>query len=326
MGPGQAGGALLLQLLLLTQGLLSCLAYNVGLPGAKIFSGSSSEQFGYSVQQLTTPQGNWLLVGSPWSGFPDNRMGDVYKCPVDLPTATCEKLNLQNSASISNVTEIKTNMSLGLTLTRNPGTGGFLTCGPLWAHQCGNQYYATGICSDVSPDFQSLTSFSPAVQACPSLVDVVVVCDESNSIYPWEAVKNFLEKFVQGLDIGPKKTQVALIQYANDPRVVFNLTTYKNKEDMVQATSETRQYGGDLTNTFKAIQFARDIAYLPESGGRPGATKVMVVVTDGESHDGSKLQTVIQQCNDDEILRFGIAVSDFCLDLSSGCRVHIPIC
>lgn len=308
MGPGQAGGALLLQLLLLTQGLLSCLAYNVGLPGAKIFSGSSSEQFGYSVQQLTTPQGNWLLVGSPWSGFPDNRMGDVYKCPVDLPTATCEKLNLQNSASISNVTEIKTNMSLGLTLTRNPGTGGFLTCGPLWAHQCGNQYYATGICSDVSPDFQSLTSFSPAVQACPSLVDVVVVCDESNSIYPWEAVKNFLEKFVQGLDIGPKKTQVALIQYANDPRVVFNLTTYKNKEDMVQATSETRQYGGDLTNTFKAIQFARDIAYLPESGGRPGATKVMVVVTDGESHDGSKLQTVIQQCNDDEILRFGIAV------------------
>ena len=39
-------------------------------------------------------------------------------------------------------------------------------------------------------------------------MDVVVVCDESNSIYPWEAVKNFLVKFVTGLDIGPKKTQV----------------------------------------------------------------------------------------------------------------------
>uniref|UniRef100_A0A8C6I509 Integrin alpha-2 n=1 Tax=Mus spicilegus TaxID=10103 RepID=A0A8C6I509_MUSSI len=308
MGPGQAGGALLLRLLMLVQGILNCLAYNVGLPGAKIFSGPSSEQFGYSVQQLTNPQGNWLLVGSPWSGFPENRMGDVYKCPVDLPTATCEKLNLQNSASISNVTEIKTNMSLGLTLTRNPGTGGFLTCGPLWAHQCGNQYYATGICSDVSPDFQFLTSFSPAVQACPSLVDVVVVCDESNSIYPWEAVKNFLVKFVTGLDIGPKKTQVALIQYANEPRIIFNLNDFETKEDMVQATSETRQHGGDLTNTFRAIEFARDYAYSQTSGGRPGATKVMVVVTDGESHDGSKLKTVIQQCNDDEILRFGIAV------------------
>ncbi|XP_052599735.1 integrin alpha-2 [Peromyscus californicus insignis] len=309
MEPGQAGGALLLRLLaLLAQGILSCLAYNVGLPGAKIFAGPSSEQFGYAVQQLTTSQGKWLLVGSPWSGFPENRMGDVYKCPVDVPAATCEKLNLQNSTSISNVTEIKTNMSLGLTLTRNSGTGGFLTCGPLWAHQCGNQYYATGICSDISPDFQSLTSFSPAVQACPSLVDVVVVCDESNSIYPWEAVKNFLEKFVQGLDIGPKKTQVALIQYANSPRVIFNLDTFKTKEEMVEATSRTFQYGGDLTNTFKAIKFARDEAYLPASGGRPGATKVMVVVTDGESHDGSMLKEVIQKCNDDEILRFGIAV------------------
>ena len=37
-----------------------------------------------------------LLVGSPWSGFPKNRMGDVYKCPVDLSTTTCEKLNLQS--------------------------------------------------------------------------------------------------------------------------------------------------------------------------------------------------------------------------------------
>ncbi|XP_047410988.1 integrin alpha-2 isoform X1 [Sciurus carolinensis] len=313
MGPGQAGGAPLrlpLRLVLaLTQGILNCcLAYNVGLPEAKIFSGPSNEQFGYAVQQFINPEGNWLLVGSPWSGFPKNRMGDVYKCPVDLSTATCEKLNLQTSTRIPNVTEIKTNMNLGLTLTRNVGTGGFLTCGPLWAQQCGNQYYTTGVCSDVGPDFRLSASFSPAVQTCPSLIDVVVVCDESNSIYPWDAVKNFLEKFVQGLDIGPKKTQVGLIQYANNPRVVFNLNTFATKDEMIAATSQTSQYGGDLTNTFKAIQFARDFAYSAASGGRPRATKIMVVVTDGESHDGSMLKDVIEQCNNDNILRFGIAV------------------
>uniref|UniRef100_A0A8D2B740 Integrin alpha-2 n=1 Tax=Sciurus vulgaris TaxID=55149 RepID=A0A8D2B740_SCIVU len=313
MGPGQAGGApLLLPLrlvLALTQGILNCcLAYNVGLPEAKIFSGPSNEQFGYAVQQFINPEGNWLLVGSPWSGFPKNRMGDVYKCPVDLSTATCEKLNLQTSTRIPNVTEIKTNMNLGLTLTRNVGTGGFLTCGPLWAQQCGNQYYTTGVCSDIGPDFRLSASFSPAIQTCPSLIDVVVVCDESNSIYPWDAVKNFLEKFVQGLDIGPKKTQVGLIQYANNPRVVFNLNTFATKDEMITATSQTSQYGGDLTNTFKAIQFARDFAYSAASGGRPRATKVMVVVTDGESHDGSMLKDVIEQCNNDNILRFGIAV------------------
>ncbi|XP_047618969.1 integrin alpha-2 [Phacochoerus africanus] len=309
MRPRMTSGARLRLLLMLTQGILNCcVAYNIGLPEAKIFSGPSSEQFGYAVQQFINPKGNWLLVGSPWSGFPENRMGDVYKCPIDPSTTTCEKLNLQTSTSISNVTEMKTNMSLGLTLTRNAGTGGFLTCGPLWAQQCGSQYYTTGVCSDVSPDFQLLTSFSPAVQTCPSLIDVVVVCDESNSIYPWDAVKNFLEKFVQGLDIGPTKTQVGLIQYANNPRVVFNLNTFKTKAEMIEATSHTTQYGGDLTNTFKAIQYARDSAYSAAAGGRPGATKVMVVVTDGESHDGSMLKAVIDQCNNDNILRFGIAV------------------
>ncbi|XP_006889660.1 PREDICTED: integrin alpha-2 [Elephantulus edwardii] len=288
--------------------ILNCMAYNVGLPKAKIFSGPSSEQFGHTVQQFINPDGNWLLVGSPWSGFPENRMGDVYICPVDQATASCQKLNLQTSTTIPGVTEMKTNMSLGLTLTRNMGTGGFLTCGPLWAQQCGNQYYTTGVCSEVSPNFQHLASFSPAVQTCPSLIDVVVVCDESNSIYPWVAVKNFLEKFVQGLDIGPKKTQVGLIQYGNSPRVVFNLNTYKTKAEMIEATSKTFQNGGDLTNTFKAIQYAREVAFKAAAGGRPGATKVMVVVTDGESHDGSKLKEVIDQCNNDNILRFGIAV------------------
>ncbi|XP_014397759.1 PREDICTED: integrin alpha-2 [Myotis brandtii] len=288
--------------------LRCCVAYNVGLPDARVFSGPADAQFGYAVQQFINPKGNWLLVGSPWSGSPDNRMGDVYRCPLHLPTAACEKLNLQASVSIPNVTEIKTNMSLGLTLARNVGTGGFLTCGPLWAQQCGSQYYTTGVCSDVSPDFQLLGSFSPALQTCTSFIDVVVVCDESNSIYPWVAVKNFLEKFVQGLDIGPSKTQVGLIQYANEPRVVFSLNTFKTKAEMTAATSRTVQKGGDLTNTFKAIQFARDSAYTAAAGGRPGATKVMVVVTDGESHDGSMLKEVIAQCNEDSIRRFGIAV------------------
>ncbi|XP_009463161.1 PREDICTED: integrin alpha-2 [Nipponia nippon] len=285
-----------------------CEAYNVGLLEAKTFSGPSREQFGYAVQQFISEQGKWLLVGSPWSGYPANRTGDIYACPVGTSKTTCKKLNLQALINIPNVTEIKEVMNLGLTLIQNSKTGGFLTCGPLWAQQCGSQYYATGVCSEISPSFQILRSFSPAVQKCSSLIDVVVVCDESNSIYPWDAVRAFLEKFVQGLDIGVHKTQVGLIQYANDPRVVFNLNTYQTKDEVVKAMARTDQKGGDLTNTFKAIDNARQYAFSPESGGRPTATKVMVVVTDGESHDGSNLKTVIGKCNEDNITRFGIAV------------------
>ncbi|XP_069483360.1 integrin alpha-2 [Ambystoma mexicanum] len=299
-----------LPLLLSLQGILlyGTAAYNIGLLEPKIFSGPSSEQFGYAVQQFQNGGGNWLLVGSPWSGYPNNRMGDIYKCPVNSQKTTCEKMNLPALTSIANVTEIKDDMNLGLTLIRNSKTGGFLACGPLWAQQCGSQYYTTGMCSDVSSSFQILRSFSPALQTCSAFIDIAVVCDESNSIYPWVAVRHFLEKFVQGLDIGPQKTQVSLIQYGNYPREIFKMNTFQNKNDMIDAVSRTYQNGGDQTNTFQAIDFARAQTFLPQNGGRPNAAKVMVVVTDGESHDNNKLRQVIDSCNKDNITRFGIAV------------------
>ena len=48
---------------------------------------------------------------------------------------------------------------------------------------------------------------------------------------------------------------------------------------------------------------------MEERGARPGVKKVMVIVTDGESHDSHELDRVIKECEDDGIERFGIAVS-----------------
>lgn len=45
-----------------------------------------------------------------------------------------------------------------------------------------------------------------------------------------------------------------------------------------------------------------------ERGARPGAKKVMVIVTDGESHDFYNQKKVIADCEEDDIERFGIAV------------------
>ncbi|KAG9488257.1 integrin alpha-2 [Eleutherodactylus coqui] len=298
-----------ISLLLIIQGafLKFCSPYNIGLSGNKIFSGPPGVQFGYAVQQFSNQDGNWLLLSSPWSGYPKNRMGDVYKCPLNSQ-ARCEKMNLASATVIPNVTEVKEEMNLGLTLIRNEDTGGFITCGPLWAQQCGKTYYATGVCTDIGPTFQVLRSFSPALQTCSSYIDIAIVCDGSNSIYPWSAVRNFLEKFVEGLDIGPTKTQVSLIQYGNYPSTMFRMNTYTNKDDMKSAISSITQMGGDQTNTFKAIDYTRQYAFSAEYGGRPNANKVMVVITDGESHDNAILKEVISRCEQDKITRFGIAV------------------
>lgn len=46
-----------------------------------------------------------------------------------------------------------------------------------------------------------------------------------------------------------------------------------------------------------------------ERGARPGVKKVMVIVTDGESHDTHNLNKSIENCKEDGIERFSIAVS-----------------
>lgn len=41
-------------------------------------------------------------------------------------------------------------------------------------------------------------------------MDIVIVLDGSNSIFPWNPMNEFLQKLIPGLDIGPKSTQVTL--------------------------------------------------------------------------------------------------------------------
>uniref|UniRef100_A0A673X491 Integrin subunit alpha 2 n=1 Tax=Salmo trutta TaxID=8032 RepID=A0A673X491_SALTR len=291
------------------------LSFNVGTAGAKVFSGPAVEEFGHTVQQFRNHQGKWLLVGSPWSGYNQDRKGDVYKCEIRGASSGCQRLNLQNSVSISTVSNVNVNMSLGLTLTRTATEDTFMTCGPLWAQKCGSQYYYPGICAEVSPLFNPLSSFSPnsllfspLIKTCGGPMDIAIVLDGSNSIYPWPPVVAFLKKLLENLDIGPDNTQVSIIQYAVDPAFEFHLDSHKTKDSIIAAAAKIPQKSGLETNTFRAIEFARQQAFLPTNGARPGASKVMVVVTDGESHDKGLKDDVIGKCEQEKITRFGIAV------------------
>lgn len=58
-----------------------------------------------------------------------------------------------------------------------------------------------------------------------------------------------------------------------------------------------------------------------ERGARPGVKKVMIIVTDGESHDFFNLDEVIKECEEDDIERFGIAVS---MRSSQKCKAIVP--
>ncbi|XP_024155499.1 integrin alpha-1 [Oryzias melastigma] len=288
--------------------LLACvLSFNVDQKNGLSFSGPVEDMFGYTVQQFHNSEGKWVLIGSPLSGQPATRTGDVYKCPVGKQDNKCVKLDLPKNTTIPKLREVKENMTMGTTLVTNP-TGGFLACGPQYGYMCGQQQYISGVCANVSSSFQILNSVAPAVQECAKNLDIVIVLDGSNSIYPWSSIVDFLVSFIQNTTIGPNFSQVGIVSYGENVSHLVNLSQFDSNTIMVDYVKTLPQHTGTKTNTFLAIETARKEAFLPERGARPEAKKVMVIVTDGESHDFHKLDSVIAECDEDGIERFGIAV------------------
>ncbi|XP_014397760.1 PREDICTED: integrin alpha-1 [Myotis brandtii] len=102
--------------------------------------------------------------------------------------------------------------------------------------------------------------------------------------------------------------QVGIVQYGENVTHEFNLNTYSSTEDVLLAANKIVQRGGRQTMTALGIDTARKEAFMEARGARRGVKKVMVIVTDGESHDNHRLPQVIQDCEGDGIQRFSIAI------------------
>ncbi|XP_025774972.1 integrin alpha-11 [Puma concolor] len=277
--------------------------FNMDTRKPRIIAGSRAAFFGYTVQQHDISGNKWLVVGAPLETNGHQKTGDVYKCPVTH--GNCTKLNL-GRVTLSNVSERKDNMRLGLSLATNPKDNSFLACSPLWSHECGSSYYTTGMCSRVNSNFRFAKTVAPALQRCQTYMDIVIVLDGSNSIYPWVEVQHFLINILKKFYIGPGQIQVGVVQYGEDVVHEFHLNDYRSVRDVVEAASHIEQRGGTETRTAFGIEFARSEAF--QKGGRKGAKKVMIVITDGESHDSPDLEKVIQQSERDNVTRYAVAV------------------
>uniref|UniRef100_A0A3Q3JG37 VWFA domain-containing protein n=1 Tax=Monopterus albus TaxID=43700 RepID=A0A3Q3JG37_MONAL len=286
------------------------LCFNFDTKNFKIFSGSKETQFGYTVQQHEAGGRQWLLVGAPFESTGTQRTGDVYRCPLDgRGPANCSRLNLgehHGRQSTCQVFEVKDNMRLGMTLTSSPKDSSFVTCGPLWSHECGSSLYSTGICYRISRSFRPSHIIAPALQRCEMFTDIVIVLDGSNSIYPWYEVQDFLINILHKFYIGPGQTQVGVVQYGSTVVHEFSLGEYQTVEEVVEAARSIIQRGGEETRTALGINVARSEAF--ERGGRPGAQKVMIVITDGESHDSPQLVQAVADSERDNITMYAIAV------------------
>uniref|UniRef100_A0A8B9MJR6 Integrin subunit alpha 10 n=1 Tax=Accipiter nisus TaxID=211598 RepID=A0A8B9MJR6_9AVES len=226
--------------------------------------------------------------GAPWDS---DRQGDVYKCRVGPPNTNCTKANL------------------GTTMPHGDGWPSlYPACAPLWSQACGTSVFSTGICARLDGDLRLVGTIAPTAQRCSTYMDIVIVLDGSNSIYPWYEVQNFLSNILSKFFIGPGQIQVGVLQYGERAVHEWVLGRYQTAEEVVEAAKNISRQEGRETRTAFAIHQACTEAFSPERGGREDATRLMIVVTDGESHDGEELPEALAECEKRNVTRYAIAV------------------
>ncbi|KAJ8307949.1 hypothetical protein KUTeg_014498 [Tegillarca granosa] len=123
--------------------------------------------------------------------------------------------------------------------------------------------------------------------------DIVFVMDSSGSIgsQNFYLQKNFLVKFAEVFHIGPNDVQVSVVSFSTQVVPEFNLNTYQNVSQLVNAIKNIR-YIGSSTNTDAAIRYVINNSFRSENGARPDVHKLMILLTDGQSN---RPQSTIQE-------------------------------
>ncbi|XP_019627190.1 PREDICTED: von Willebrand factor A domain-containing protein 2-like [Branchiostoma belcheri] len=119
---------------------------------------------------------------------------------------------------------------------------------------------------------------------CGVEMDLVLVLDDSGSVGAdnFNTLKEFVKRLTTQFDFGQGATRLGILQYSTDVTTVFSLNSYDTLEDINTAVDDMIYKGGG-TNTHLALYELVNNAFSVQNGGRPTASKVAVVITDGMS-------------------------------------------
>nr|XP_020464152.1 collagen alpha-1(XIV) chain isoform X3 [Monopterus albus] len=165
-----------------------------------------------------------------------------------------------------------------------------------------------------APTTEPPPTIPPAKEVCKEAkADLVFLVDGSWSIGDDNFMKitRFLYSTMGSLDlIGPDGTQVAVVQFSDDARTEFQLSSYGDKEALLDAIQRIRYKGGN-TKTGRAIKHVRDSIFTSEAGARRGIPRVLVVLTDGRSQDDVNQVSKEMQMDGHVIFAIGFADADY---------------
>ncbi|XP_011376967.1 integrin alpha-L isoform X1 [Pteropus vampyrus] len=246
----------------------------------------AGRHFGYRVLQV----GNEVVVGAPGEG---SSMGNLYQCQPG--TGRCLPVSLSGSNYTSKY--------LGMTLATDPASGSLLACDPGLSRTCDQNIYLSGLCYLFHQDLRGpVLQGRPGYQEClKGNVDLVFLFDGSMSLQQdeFQKILDFMKDVMKKLS--NSSYQFAAVQFSTTFKTEFNFLDYiklKNPDVLLAKVKHMCQ----LTNTFGAINYVANNVFQQNLGARPDATKVLIIITDGEATDHDNIDAA------KDIIRYIIGV------------------
>ncbi|XP_074001943.1 collagen alpha-3(VI) chain [Numenius arquata] len=119
--------------------------------------------------------------------------------------------------------------------------------------------------------------------------DIVFLIDGSTGLgtAPFNAIRDFVAKIVQRLEVGPDLIQVAVAQYADTVKPEFYFNTHQSRKDVMANVKKMKLMGGTALNTGSALDFVRNNFFTSAAGCRmeEGVLPMLVLITGGKSRD-----------------------------------------
>ncbi|XP_073402388.1 integrin alpha-L-like isoform X2 [Dendrobates tinctorius] len=261
--------------------------YNVEVLEHRRFSAEVGELFGYRVVQFNSTVGERVLIGDPGSNM-------LHTC--DVVSGTCENLILPDRGNASH---------LGLTLEVELVSRRCLVCGFAEPHDCSQTLYTNGACYTVDSGLTASEMSTPGYQECQKAeVDLCFLFDDSFSVGDpeLEDVGKFLLSAIQNLK--NSSLNFAVVKFASFPEKIFNFKDYQNGKGEEGILHMKHSGGG--TNIYKAINFTLNEIFTPVSGAREHAKKILLLLSDGDSHDSNN--GVIEAADQKKVTRYVIGV------------------
>ncbi|XP_057600202.1 collagen alpha-3(VI) chain isoform X3 [Hippopotamus amphibius kiboko] len=126
--------------------------------------------------------------------------------------------------------------------------------------------------------------------------DVVFLIDGSEAVRSgFPLLKEFVQRVVESLDVGPDRVRVAVVQYSDRTRPEFYLNSYMDQQSVVGAIRGLTLLGGPTPNTGAALEFVLRNVLVGSSGSRiaEGVPQLLIVLTADRSADDVRGPSVV---------------------------------